>query len=244
MERILSTHATLRQQRRNVLDFVHEACSAALDGTQAPSLIAVVRKVDTARVKLRRVVASRSSSRPAPAPHITDSNVGGGVSGGAPSLPLTVNGYRSLHVDSSGGIHSGVACGPIGDRAIVPASAGSPEPAPRTADNRCFSAPRLRWPLHHARGRPAGVPTRLREYGGSGWTHERSWSGALALSVTSLTCAGEGPGGRGDAFCPPRRQPGRRPERSPSHRGRQLRSRGSGPPVGPVPARGRCAAER
>ena len=39
IERILSVHATLRQQRRNVLDFVHEACRAALHGTPPPSLL-------------------------------------------------------------------------------------------------------------------------------------------------------------------------------------------------------------
>lgn len=39
IERILSVHATLRQQHRNVLDFVHLACRAALDGAPAPSLL-------------------------------------------------------------------------------------------------------------------------------------------------------------------------------------------------------------
>lgn len=39
IERILSVHATLRQQRRNVVDFVTDACQAALVGTQAPSLL-------------------------------------------------------------------------------------------------------------------------------------------------------------------------------------------------------------
>ena len=41
IERILSVHATLRQQRRNVLHFVHDACRAALDGTLPPSLLPV-----------------------------------------------------------------------------------------------------------------------------------------------------------------------------------------------------------
>ena len=39
IERILSVHATLRQQQRNVLHFVHDACRAALSGTAAPSLL-------------------------------------------------------------------------------------------------------------------------------------------------------------------------------------------------------------
>ena len=39
IERILSVHATLRQQQRNVLHFVHDACRAALLGTPAPSLL-------------------------------------------------------------------------------------------------------------------------------------------------------------------------------------------------------------
>ena len=39
VERILSVHATLRQQRRNVLDFVRDACRAALLGTAPPSLL-------------------------------------------------------------------------------------------------------------------------------------------------------------------------------------------------------------
>lgn len=42
VERILSVHATLRQQRRNILHFVHDACRAVLDGTPAPSLLPVV----------------------------------------------------------------------------------------------------------------------------------------------------------------------------------------------------------
>jgi transposase len=39
IERILSVHATLRQQQRNVLHFVHDACRAALLGNPAPSLL-------------------------------------------------------------------------------------------------------------------------------------------------------------------------------------------------------------
>lgn len=43
VERILSVHATLRQQQRNVLHFVHDACLAALRGTPAPSLLPALR---------------------------------------------------------------------------------------------------------------------------------------------------------------------------------------------------------
>ena len=39
IERILSVHATLRQQQRNVLHFVDDACRAALTGSAAPSLL-------------------------------------------------------------------------------------------------------------------------------------------------------------------------------------------------------------
>ena len=42
IERILSVHATLRQQERNALHVVHEACRAALLGTPAPSLLPAV----------------------------------------------------------------------------------------------------------------------------------------------------------------------------------------------------------
>jgi transposase len=38
-ERILTVHATLRQQRRSVLDFIHDACRAVLDVTPPPSLL-------------------------------------------------------------------------------------------------------------------------------------------------------------------------------------------------------------
>ena len=39
LERMLTCHATLRQQDRNVLSFLTEACNAALLGTPAPSLV-------------------------------------------------------------------------------------------------------------------------------------------------------------------------------------------------------------
>ena len=39
IERILTVHATLRLQKRNVLDFVLQACDAALRGTTPPSLL-------------------------------------------------------------------------------------------------------------------------------------------------------------------------------------------------------------
>jgi len=42
IERVLSVHATLRQQRRNVLHFIQDACRAVLDATPAPSLLPVV----------------------------------------------------------------------------------------------------------------------------------------------------------------------------------------------------------
>jgi transposase len=41
IERILTVHATLRLQKRNVLDFVRQACEAALRGTTPPSLLPV-----------------------------------------------------------------------------------------------------------------------------------------------------------------------------------------------------------
>jgi transposase len=50
IERILSVHATLRQQQRNVLHFVQDAWRAALDGTPSPSLLpALVDSVTTSR---------------------------------------------------------------------------------------------------------------------------------------------------------------------------------------------------
>jgi transposase len=39
VERILTTHATLRQQKRNVLDFVRDACQAILESRAGPSLL-------------------------------------------------------------------------------------------------------------------------------------------------------------------------------------------------------------
>ena len=39
IERILTVHATLRLQKRNVLDFVRQACEAALHRTTPPSLV-------------------------------------------------------------------------------------------------------------------------------------------------------------------------------------------------------------
>ena len=43
VERILSVHATLRQQQRNVLHFVQDACRAVLLNTPAPSLLPACR---------------------------------------------------------------------------------------------------------------------------------------------------------------------------------------------------------
>lgn len=43
-ERMLTCHATLRQQRRNVLAFLTDACQAALDGTRPPSLLPIKRR--------------------------------------------------------------------------------------------------------------------------------------------------------------------------------------------------------
>ena len=39
IERMLTVHATLRRQRRNILDFMRDACSAALQRRPAPSLL-------------------------------------------------------------------------------------------------------------------------------------------------------------------------------------------------------------
>jgi hypothetical protein len=39
LERILTVRATLRQKRRDVLGFVHDACSASLLGTTPPLLL-------------------------------------------------------------------------------------------------------------------------------------------------------------------------------------------------------------
>ncbi len=53
IERILSVHATLRQQKRNVLHFIHDACRAQLDGTLAPSLLAAPSHVATMSAPVR-----------------------------------------------------------------------------------------------------------------------------------------------------------------------------------------------
>ncbi len=45
VERMLTTIATLRQQERNVLEFVTEACTAALNGTAPPSLLPDQKRV-------------------------------------------------------------------------------------------------------------------------------------------------------------------------------------------------------
>lgn len=44
VERILTTHATLKQQQRSVLDFVHDACVAKSRGTTPPSLLPALRQ--------------------------------------------------------------------------------------------------------------------------------------------------------------------------------------------------------
>jgi transposase len=41
VERMLTTIATLRQQRRNVLEFITEACTAVMKGTPSPSLLPI-----------------------------------------------------------------------------------------------------------------------------------------------------------------------------------------------------------
>lgn len=46
IERILSVHATLRLQKRNVLAFVRQACEAALIGTPPPSLLPPSARAD------------------------------------------------------------------------------------------------------------------------------------------------------------------------------------------------------
>jgi len=55
VERILTTVATLRQQRRNVLEYLTSACEAALHGRPAPSLIPV-----TSRARARQTVQGRA----------------------------------------------------------------------------------------------------------------------------------------------------------------------------------------
>jgi transposase len=49
IERILTVHATLRQQKRSILDFLREACEAALLGKPAPSLLPVPATVQRIR---------------------------------------------------------------------------------------------------------------------------------------------------------------------------------------------------
>ena len=39
VERVLTTVMTLRQQKRDVLDYLTEACAAAIQGSKAPSLL-------------------------------------------------------------------------------------------------------------------------------------------------------------------------------------------------------------
>jgi transposase len=51
VERMLTVHATLRRQRRNILDFMRAACTAALRSHPAPSILPIEASV----VPLRRV---------------------------------------------------------------------------------------------------------------------------------------------------------------------------------------------
>lgn len=52
VERILTVHASLRQQKRNVLDFIRAACVAKLQGSTPPSLIASSEQPILVRPKL------------------------------------------------------------------------------------------------------------------------------------------------------------------------------------------------
>ena len=52
VERILTTHATLRQQQRNVVEFVRLACSAKLRGRDAPSLLPIASQPTSVALKL------------------------------------------------------------------------------------------------------------------------------------------------------------------------------------------------
>ncbi len=52
VERILTTHASLRQQQRNVVDFVRLACSAKLRGHDAPSLLPIANQAAAPSLKL------------------------------------------------------------------------------------------------------------------------------------------------------------------------------------------------
>jgi len=54
IERILTVHATLRQQKRNVLHFIHDACRAQLCRTLAPSLLPAQPHVGTMSDPARR----------------------------------------------------------------------------------------------------------------------------------------------------------------------------------------------
>ena len=51
VERMLTVHATLRRQRRNILDFMRAACTAALRSHPAPSILPIEASV----IPLRRV---------------------------------------------------------------------------------------------------------------------------------------------------------------------------------------------
>lgn len=52
VERILTTHATLRQQGRNVLEFIHAACVAKLQGITPPSLLPSSKQPVLVKAKL------------------------------------------------------------------------------------------------------------------------------------------------------------------------------------------------
>jgi len=47
VERMLTVHATLRRQQRNILDFMRAACSAALRRQPAPSLLPIEVPADS-----------------------------------------------------------------------------------------------------------------------------------------------------------------------------------------------------
>ena len=48
VERVLTTVTTLRQQRRDVLDYLTEACAAAVKGDMPPSLLPKTKAVNSA----------------------------------------------------------------------------------------------------------------------------------------------------------------------------------------------------
>ena len=52
---MLTVHATLRRQRRNILDFMRAACTAALRSHPAPSILPIEPDV----IPLRRVAQGR-----------------------------------------------------------------------------------------------------------------------------------------------------------------------------------------